>query len=43
MELNRRYIAEEIEHTKEEIGRELKEELSDMLKKAFKGNRHFKG
>lgn len=42
VELNRGRIDEEIEHTKEDIGRELQEELSDMLKKAFKGNRHFK-
>lgn len=42
VELNRRFIDEEIEHAKEEIGRDMKEELTDMLNKAFKGNRHFK-
>ena len=42
VELNKSLIDEEIEHAKEEIGREVKREISDMLKKAFKGNKHFK-
>jgi len=42
VDLNKGHIDEEIEHTKEEITRDVKDELSAMLKKAFKGNKYFK-
>lgn len=42
VELNQSLIDEEINHTKEEIVRDVQDELTAMLKKAFKGNKHFK-
>jgi len=42
VELNKSLIDEAVEQTKEEITRDVQDELSAMLKKAFKGNRHFK-
>jgi hypothetical protein len=42
VKLNKGHIDEEIEQVKAEIGREVKKELSEMLKTAFKGNKHFK-
>lgn len=42
VELNKDLIEEEIELTKEEISRDVQKDLSDMLKKAFKGSKHIK-
>lgn len=42
VELNKAFIDEELEHTKEEIMRDVQNELNAMLKKAFKGNKYFK-
>lgn len=42
VELNQRLIDEEIDHTRDEIARDVQDELFAMLKKAFKGNKHFK-
>lgn len=42
VELNKDLIEEEVEHTKEEITRDVQDELTAMLKKAFKGNKYFK-
>lgn len=42
VELNKDLIEEEVEHTKEEITRDVQNELNAMLKKAFKGNKYFK-
>lgn len=42
VELNKEFIDEEIERTKDEIANDVHDELSAMLKKAFKGNKHFK-
>lgn len=42
VELNKGHIDEEMERTKEEITRDVHDEMTAMLKKAFKGNKHFK-
>lgn len=42
VELNKSLIDEEVEQTKGEIIQEVQDELTAMLKKAFKGNKHFK-
>lgn len=42
VELNKDLIEEEVEHTKEEITRDVQDELNAMLKKTFKGNKYFK-
>ena len=42
VELNKDLIDEEVEHTKEEITRDVQDELDAMLKNAFKGNKFFK-
>lgn len=42
VELNRALIDVELEHTKEEIACDVKDELNAMLKKAFKGSKYFK-
>lgn len=42
VELNKSLIDEEVERTKDEITRHVQDELTAMLKKAFKGNKHFK-
>lgn len=42
VELNKVFIDEEIERTKDEIANDVHDELSAILKKAFKGNKHFK-
>lgn len=42
VELNKSVIDEEVERTKEEITHDVQDELTAMLKKAFKGNKHFK-
>lgn len=42
VELNKGLIDEEIERTKDEIANDAHDELSAMIKKAFKGNNHFK-
>lgn len=39
VELNKNLIDEELERTKEEIIQDAHDEISSMLKKAFKGNR----
>lgn len=41
VELNKSVIDEEVERTKEEITHDVQDELTAMLKKAFKGNKHF--
>jgi ribosomal protein S27E len=42
VELNQENINHELEKTKEEIGKDLEKEITDMFKKAFKGNNNFK-
>lgn len=42
VELNKGFIDEEIERTKEEVANELQNEITSMLKKTFKGNKYFK-
>jgi hypothetical protein len=42
VELNQALIDEEIEATKQEVKEDLEKDIQDMLKKAFKGNKHFK-
>ena len=42
VELNKDIIDEEVEHIKEEISCDTKDELDAMLKNAFKGNKFFK-
>lgn len=42
VELNKSLIDEEVAQAKEEIARDVQDELTSMLKKAFKGNKHFK-
>lgn len=42
VELNKGFIDEVIEQTKEEVAKDLKNEITSMLKKSFKGNRYFK-
>ena len=41
-ELNQENINQELEKTKEEIGKDLQKEMTDMFKKAFKGNKNIK-
>ena len=40
VELNQKSINQELEETKEEIGNDLQKEMTDMFKKAFKGNKN---
>ncbi len=40
--LNQENINQELEKTKEEVGKDLQKEISDMFKKAFKENRNIK-
>ena len=42
VELNKSLIDEEVERTKDEITRDVQDELTAMLKKAFNGNKNFK-
>ena len=42
VELNQEKINQELEKTKIEIGKDLKKEISDMMKKAFKGNKNIR-
>lgn len=42
VELNQSLIDEEVEATKQEVKEDLEKDIQDMLKKAFKGNKHFK-
>lgn len=42
VELNQENINQELEKTKEEIGKDLQKEMTDMFKKAFKGNKNIK-
>ena len=42
VELNEGLIDEELEQTKEEITRDIHNELTGMLKNAFKGNKYIK-
>ena len=42
VEMNKGVIEEELEQTKEEIAHDVREELTLMLKNAFKGNRYLK-
>ena len=42
VELNEAIIDEEVEHTKEEITRDVHDELNAILKNAFKGSKYFK-
>lgn len=42
VELNQENINQELEKTKEEIEKDLQKEMTDMLKKAFKGNMNIK-
>ena len=42
VELNQENINQELEKTKEKIGKDLKKEMTDMFKKAFKGNKNIK-
>ena len=42
VELNKRFIDEELERTKEEVANDLQNEIASMLKKSFKGNKLFK-
>lgn len=42
VELNKGVIEGELEQTKEEIAHDVREELSSMMKKAFKRNKYFK-
>ena len=42
VELNQENINQEIEKTKEEVGNDLQKEMTDMFKKAFKGNKNIK-
>lgn len=42
VELNKENINQELEKTKEEIGKDLQKEMTDIFKKAFKGNKNIK-
>ncbi|MBN2819888.1 MAG: hypothetical protein JXP36_13000 [Bacteroidales bacterium] len=42
VELNQENINQELEKNKEEIGKDLQKEMTDMFKKAFKGNKNIK-
>lgn len=42
VELNQGSIGEELEKKKAEIGEDLKNDISDMIKKTFKGNKNIK-
>jgi ribosomal protein S27E len=42
VELNQETINLELEKTKEEIGKDLHKEMTDVFKKAFKGNKNIK-
>ena len=42
VELNKETINQELDKTKEEIGKDLQKEMNEMLKKAFKGNKNIK-
>ena len=42
VELNQETINQELEKTKEEIGQDLNKEMTDIFKKAFKGNKNIK-
>ena len=42
VELNQALIDEEVDETKREIKQDLEKDIYDMLKKAFKGNKHIK-
>jgi hypothetical protein len=42
VELNKSLIDEVFEQTREEITRDAQNEINNMLKKAFKGNKYFK-
>lgn len=39
-EMNEAMIAEEVEAIKKEVTQDVEKELSDMIKKAFKGNKY---
>lgn len=41
-ELNKETINQELDKTKEEIGKDLQKEMNEMLRKAFKGNKNIK-
>lgn len=42
VELNQAHIQEEVNAKKEEIQKDLEKEINERIKKAFKGNKHFK-
>lgn len=42
VELNQENINQEIEKTKDEIGKDLQKEFTDMFRKTFKGNKNIK-
>jgi ribosomal protein L37AE/L43A len=42
VELNKPMIETQIEETKSEIGNDLKDDLTEMLRKTFKGNKNIK-
>lgn len=42
VEQNQENLTQEMEKTKEEIGKDLEKEITDMFKKTFKGNKNIK-
>lgn len=42
VELNQALIQEEVDEIQQEVKKDLKKDVTDMIKKAFKGNRYFK-
>ncbi len=42
VEMNEEMIAEEVKSIKEDVKKDIEKDIRDMLKEAFKGNKHIK-